>query len=134
MQPSLALTDDVFAAFLKCRYKAYLRLRGETGDRSDYQRTQDGLDAAYRAIATEDLLRRHAGQRVVQGPLSLPDALRSGAALITDATASDAGESCRIDALERHGSGPAALSRPILLVRREKATAGDRLLLGFSAS
>jgi hypothetical protein len=57
MEPLPVITDDTFAAFLKCRYKAYLKLRGEAGDKSDYQRTQDGLVAAYRAAATENLLR-----------------------------------------------------------------------------
>jgi hypothetical protein len=55
---------------------------------------------------------------VVQGPPSLIDTVRSGAALITDAIATAGGDSCRIDALERTGSGPAAPYRPILFVRR----------------
>jgi hypothetical protein len=71
---------------------------------------------------------------VVKGLLSLPDTLRSGAALITDATAADGDTSCRIDALERHGRGAAAPYRPILLIRHEKVAAGDRLLLGFATS
>jgi hypothetical protein len=78
MDPPPPLTDEVFSAFLKCRYKAYLKLRGEAGEKSDYETFQAGLAADYRAAATEDLLRRHAGAAAVQGPASLPDALRSG--------------------------------------------------------
>jgi predicted RecB family nuclease len=129
-----ALTDDILLAFLQCNFKAYLKLRGEAGETSNYQRTQDRLAAAYKVVATEGLLRRHEGQLVVQGPPSLPDALQSGAALITDVVASEAGESCHMDALEKHGSGPDPMYRPVLLIRREKLTANDRLLLAYSAS
>jgi predicted RecB family nuclease len=134
MDPSLALTDEIFAAFRNCRYKAYLKLRGEIGERSDYERTQAELSARYKAAALEDLRRRHAGAAVIDAPSWLPDALRSGAALVTNAEATHAGVSCGIDALERDGNGPAAMYRPVVLVRREKVTADDRLLLAFGAS
>jgi predicted RecB family nuclease len=133
MDPSPLLTDEVFAAFLKCRYKAYLKLHGASGEKSDYEKVQAGLAIDYRAAATEDLVRRHSGVAAVQGLTSLPDAFRSGAALITDATVSDAGESCRLDALEKVAGEPASY-RPVLFVRGEKFTADDRLLLAFGAS
>jgi hypothetical protein len=37
VSPTPSLTDDVFAAFLKCPYKAYLKLRGVVGERSEYE-------------------------------------------------------------------------------------------------
>jgi predicted RecB family nuclease len=130
---SLVLTDEVFVAFLKCRYKAYLKLQSSAGEPSDYACSQAGLTAAYRATATDDLLQKYAGLVVVRDPPSLVDSVRSGAALILEATASDAGESCRLDALEKVADNPVAY-RPTLFVPQEKVAADDRLVLGFGAS
>jgi predicted RecB family nuclease len=130
------VTDDLFAAFLKCRYKAYLKLRGDEGEKSDYETLQSRLLAEYRQAATKQLLRASGGA-AVEGTPSLPETIRAKPDLITEATASDANESCRLDALERvGGSGPAAaaLYRPVLFVRREKPNSADRLLLAFGAS
>jgi predicted RecB family nuclease len=132
MNPALLLTEEIFAAFLKCRYKAYLKLRGADGEKSDYERSQAGLAAEYRTLATENLLRRHEGTAVIESPSSLPAAIRAGAAIIFAVTADDAGESCHLDALER--ATPAAAYGPVLFVRREKVTAADRLLLAFGAT
>ncbi len=132
MDPALPLTDGLFAAFLKCRYKAYLKLQGAAGETSDYERSQTRRAAEYRTLATEALRRRHDGAVVIQNPPSLPAALRSGAALICGAVADDAGQSCHLDALEQ--TAPVRVYRPVLFVRREKVTADDRLLLAFGAS
>lgn len=128
------LTDGIFGAFLKCRYKAYLKLRGEAGDESDFERTQHERSARYKAAAREAMRKRHEGADVLQGPPSLPEAVRSGARLILDTAACDAGETCRIDALERDGGDPTVAYRPVLFVDRDKVTVGDRLSLAFAAS
>jgi predicted RecB family nuclease len=127
------LTGEVFAAFLKCRYKAYLKFQGVAGEKSDYEQAQARLAAQYRAAATRELVRRQQGA-VVEAPPSLPDAIRAGPALITGVTVNDAGESCRLDALERVGMGGTPSYRPVLFLRSDKVTADDRLLLGFGAS
>jgi predicted RecB family nuclease len=134
MDSSTPLTDDLFGAFLKCPYKAYLKLRGETGERSDYERTQCRRSAEYRVAATSYLLAKLTGAAVIQSPPSLPDAIQSGVSLITDTVASDGGETCRLDALENLGDKAVPMYRPILFVRREKVTVEDRFLLGFGAS
>jgi predicted RecB family nuclease len=137
MDPSPILTDEILAAFLKCRYKAYLKLRGAAGEKSDYELSQARLAAEHRTLAREAMLRKHNGAGVIESPPSLAEAFRAGAALIIGATASDAGESCRLDALEREsstGAMPAASCTPILFVHREKVTARDRLLSAFGAS
>ncbi len=137
MSDSTPLTDDVFAAFLKCCYKAYLKLRGASGDKSDYEVVQVRLTAEYRAAARSELLRKHGSGAVVEGTPCLSEAMRRGSDLITDVTVTDAGESCRLDALEKvRDQGPRARGsyRPVLFVRHEKVTADDRLLLAFGAA
>jgi predicted RecB family nuclease len=137
MDPSPLLTDEIFTAFLHCRYKAHLELRGITGEKSDYERSHAERAASYRTLATEELLRRHHGASVIQRPSSLSDALLTGVPLILGTTASDAGDSCRIDALERvdlTGTIPATAYAPIFFVHNEKVSSHDRLLCAFQAS
>ncbi len=135
--PPPSLTDDIVAAYLKCRYKAYLKLRGAVGERSDYESLQVRLAAEYRAAVRSKLLQLHEGSTVIQDPASLLEAIRSGVPLILEATAQDADESCRLDGLERAGgprpdSGDAYI--PILFTPHERITAEDRIRLAFAAS
>jgi predicted RecB family nuclease len=125
------LTDEVFTAFLKCRYKAHLKLQGAAGETSDYEQVQARLAADYRVAARQELLRGRAVAAVAERPASAADAIRNGAALVMDATVSEGGERCHLDALEKVGDkGP---HRPVLFVRRDKVTADDKLLLAFGA-
>jgi hypothetical protein len=128
------ITDEVFTAFLKCKYKAYLKLTGAFGEKSDYEKLQRRLDTEYRVSARAELLRKHPRGATVESPESLVDAIRRRAALITDVTASDGGEVCRLDALERPSREETDGYRPVLFCRRERVTAEDRLLLAFGAS
>src|SRR2546423_259384 len=34
MPPAVPISDDIFSAFLKCKYKAYLKLAGQAGETS----------------------------------------------------------------------------------------------------
>jgi predicted RecB family nuclease len=124
------VNDDVFAAFLKCPYKAYLKLHAVSGEESAYAAVQARLAGEYRAAATQAWLGCHGDATVLTNPPSLLDALREGASLITDVTASEGGNSCHLDAVE-WGNGH---YRPVLFVRRGKVTADDRLVLAFGAS
>jgi predicted RecB family nuclease len=135
MSPSLPLTGEIFTAFRKCPYKAYLKLQGCRGEPSDYEVSQARLAATYRAAARQALSRGQAPE--VENSLPLPESMRIGLPLIPDATVSDSGESCRLDALERVSRKdvvPGIQYRPVLCIRREKLTAEDRLLLAFGGS
>jgi predicted RecB family nuclease len=124
------LTDDIFAAFLKCRYKAHLKIQETAGEPSDYQRLQARLAAEYRLTVRQELLRT-CDPAVVVSPPSLAEAFRSRPALILDATAADADGSCRLDALERT---PAGVYTPIRFAAHPGVAADDRMRLAFGAS
>ncbi len=137
MNESTPLTDDVFAAFLKCRYKAYLKLQGACGEKSDHERVLDRLSAEYRVSARQELIRKHGGGPISEATPCLSAALKDRPPLILDALVSDADEACRLDALEKvRDQAPRARAsyRPVLFVRREKVTVDDRLLLAFGAA
>ena len=131
------ITDDIFAAFHKCPYKAYLKLRGETGQVSDFARVQARVATEYRRVVPGTLQRSHGAGEVVHEPPSLPDALRAGAGLILDVAVGDGDVSCRLDAVvpsESHGTGPGGACIPVLFIPHERITADDRLRLAFGAT
>src|SRR5262245_43949469 len=115
MNPSLPITDEVF------KYKAYLKLTGVSGEKSDYGRLQERLAAEYRRAARQERLKDAGEADVIVSPPSLPDAFRSSHSLIADVTVGDASEACRLDALEPvDPKQPEATGsyRPILFVHR----------------
>ena len=78
MNPTSTLTDDIFAAFLKCRYKAHLKLQGTAGEPSEYERLQARLAAEYRLAARQEMLRARDPESVIVSPPLLADAIQSG--------------------------------------------------------
>jgi predicted RecB family nuclease len=131
------LCDDTFTAFLKCRYKAHLKLTGATGEPSEYERLQARLAAEYRLAAQQEWLRSHREATVAESPPSLLEAMQARPHLILNATASDAGQSCHLDALERVSCKTASSGEtyaPILFTPHEQVTHEDRFLLAFDAS
>jgi hypothetical protein len=94
------VSDDVLSAFLACRYKGYLKLTGETGEPSDYQRLQDRLDAEYRVAALAHRPARPGRPRNDPRPADAACPPRRDVCLAAG------GETCRIDGLEP-GSPPA---------------------------
>ena len=131
MNPSAPLTDEIFTDFLKCPYKAYLKLRGTAGEPSDYQQLKTKLAAEYRLAARQEVLRTRDPTSVIVSPSSLADAILSRPALILDAPVADPDGSCRLDALERT---PGGTYTPILFAPQQRVTADDRLRLAFGAS
>jgi hypothetical protein len=57
-QHNLQITDEVFAEYLHCKYKAYLILTGVVREPSDYEQWLRRHEAEYMAAATRALLDR----------------------------------------------------------------------------
>jgi predicted RecB family nuclease len=131
VNPTSALSDDTFAAFLKCRYKAHLKLQGAASEPSDYQQLRTRRAAEYRLAARQEMLRDRDPASVIVSPPMLAGALQSRPALILDALAIDGDGSCRLDALERL---PGGSYTPILFAPQQRIAADDRMRLAFGAS
>jgi hypothetical protein len=50
------INNEVFADYLKCQYKAYLKLKGRTGQKTEYEKLQNRLLQEYRTKALEHFL------------------------------------------------------------------------------
>lgn len=118
MNPTATLTDNTFVAFLKCRFKAHLKLLGVAGEPSEYERLQAGLTAEYRLAAQKEMLRARDSELVIVNPPLLAEAIQRNPALILDASVVDADKGCRLDALE---GGPGGAYTPILFTHTSES-------------
>src|ERR1700677_2810449 len=99
MPPLAIIAEETFSAYLKCKYKAYLKLQGAVGEVSEYERLLTRIDAKYRKTAGRELLRTQSKAAIADNPLSLSDAIKNGKTLILNASMNSDEASCHLDAL-----------------------------------
>jgi hypothetical protein len=75
---TIPISNDLFRDFLHCKYKAYLKIGGKCGQKSDYENLYNHLSEDYHRLANDHLLRSHASTDICQTPTDLPKALRHG--------------------------------------------------------
>jgi predicted RecB family nuclease len=130
------ITDDVFASFLHCERKAFLRESGALGDASDFETAQLHLEQAYFPQALEKSLAAFSEQDVLHTPPYLDVAIKTGPKAIVNAVVAANGVSSQIHVLELI-SGPAhsdaAVYSPILFMPNERVSRADKLRLVFKA-
>ena len=51
----MEITKEIFESFLNCQYKAYRILKGDLGDKSEYEIMQKEISSAYAIDATRKL-------------------------------------------------------------------------------
>jgi predicted RecB family nuclease len=98
---STKITRAVLEGYLECTYKGWLRLAGETGDESDYQKMTTKQEVQARTLAFARLLACHPeGEACRCARLTVAD-LGRGSPFVLDTTIEDAEASLRFDGLMR---------------------------------
>jgi predicted RecB family nuclease len=98
---STKITRAVLEGYLECTYKGRLRLTGEPGEESDYQKMTTEQEAQVRALSFTRLLARHPEGEVCRGARLTVADLGRRAPLVLDATIEDEEASLRFDGLMR---------------------------------
>ena len=128
------ISNDLFRDFLQCKYKAYLKISGKCGQKSDYEKLDIQLSEEYRRLATDHLLRSRDITETCQNPTNLPEALRHGYAIVTDGHATVDNTSVHFDALLLAAPRPASSTPgyiPVLFSRAHTLSKEDGLLAAF---
>lgn len=130
------ITDNVFAAFLKCPTKSYLKWSGSPGVSTEFIEWNVQVEHEYR----ERCQAQWVSKVGAPGPLpssSLGEELRSGRyPLLINPVMQTEGLRSRPDALERvtlRGKKKGHYYIPIRMILREKLTKEDKCLLAFDA-
>ena len=80
------ITREILESFLACKTKAYLKLHGQQGVKSDYEALSTEMRAELRERASENLISRLKPKDVMRGVKITETVLESGAAIILDVT------------------------------------------------
>jgi len=131
----MKITSDLFAAFLRCPTKCYLRSLGEPETGNEYAHWVQAQAEAYQAAGVECLRRNTPQDECFTSP-SLDQLKRAKWGLVVDVLAGTETLEIRIHALERVpplAQGKAAQFVPIRFVPNNKLGRDDNLLLGFDA-
>jgi predicted RecB family nuclease len=129
------ISTELFAAFLNCKYKAYLKVTGVTGSVSEYEIMETSLEEEYRRRASRHLLQSVPRECVVESPKSIHRAVQQEFLAITNARVAADGFSVRIDALLLSSAKTASRHNylPIMFTASERVSKQHKLLLAFQA-
>ncbi len=128
----MKITKKILEAYLACRTKGYLELRGETGTKSDYEVMTDAVVRASREEALLKLVTRYGEEEACRGLLVTVEVLMQRKPLLADATIEDELLSIRCDALKRTEGASTVGSHhylPVLHNHGDKIGRQQKLLL-----
>lgn len=131
----MAITQEVFEAFLKCRTKAHLIGNGVAVDESAVNSPLKELDDAYRHRGADELRAAVADDQLYIGTPSVQAIRRRLYALITDCSLSTPNLKAELHGLRlvRTGRADGNDYTPFRFLYNEKISTIDRLLLAFDA-
>src|SRR5262245_31250478 len=98
---AIKITRDILESYLHCRYKAFLKVTGQEGVRSNYEALSVSVRDEARLRATETILARHKEGEVARNIVLTAASLKQGPSFILDATLEDDSFSLRFDGLTR---------------------------------
>ena len=95
------ITRDILHSYLRCKYKGYLKISGQSGPKSDYETLLRELDAEFKIRATDKIVKKHEGDLILQGLTVTRPLLKQGAPVILDAVMRTDFLSLHVDGLKR---------------------------------
>ena len=101
----MGLTLDIMEAFVRCRYKAFMKLTDQIGSPTEYESLERRLADAYQEKAMQRLVEKSSPREIAYGPLSLEDVPKGRHKLILNVSSTDEHGSISIPAIERLASG-----------------------------
>lgn len=132
--PRSLIDDSLVEAFLHCRYKSYLRVKGAGGEPSAFELHRRRADESYRARAKQSLLAAQPETTALSPPPADRQALSRGPQVLLNVALETNGLATTIDAVERietpSNLGPFSY-RPIQYCPDEKITRDAKLLLAY---
>lgn len=126
-----SISNELYVDFLKCKYKAYLKVTGVSGTTSDYRELEVKLKANFATLAKQRLLESSLSNHISHCPESLIQALNQKYHIITSARAIVDRVSVEFDALIRHPGNSSSDYTPVLFVHRNKVHRHDKMLLAL---
>ena len=128
------ITEKIFNAYLNCKYKSYLQLHNQIGQRTEYEILQERLDMKYHLEAQAKLKSNYAKDNILRLSHLTLSKLKLGKDLILNTTISVDGLQASYDALKRCPGNSKLGSfsyEPVSFCRNPKITRIAKLSLTF---
>jgi hypothetical protein len=132
----MKITNQLFDAFIRCKFKFHLLATGHNGVTAEYGQLLEDLDRKYRQVAILKLQQKFGLGQVVSNPASIVDAQTEGSELILDvALANDqfSVDSVVLKKIADDGRFGRPAYAPMLFFHREKINRWDKLRIAFHA-
>ena len=125
---TLQISNEIFADYLRCEYKAYLKLTGRTGQKTEYQKLQDRLLRQYRILACEYLFSNRYNNETSLANVPLSKLRKKTCKIAINVTATLNQFSVAIDALTLTSSSKPTQYVPVSFVHRNSVSKDDKLV------
>src|SRR6266849_1652511 len=99
----MKVTRDVFESGLQCKYKAFLKLTGNRGMKSDYETLLAATREEVRLVTIDKIVAAHPDDEIVRNVPFTTAALKRGSSFIFDIAFEDDRISILFDGLKRIG-------------------------------
>jgi len=128
------ITREIIESYLNCKYKGHLKLAGESGTPSDYERMTMAATASSREQAVAQLVARFGEEDACRRKTVTAAILKQGITLLANAELEDESLSLRFDALKRT-DGPSKVGDhhyiPVLHHHGDKVSRQQKVLLAL---
>ncbi len=128
------ITDEIFLSYLSCTHKSFLKLHGQVGSKTDFEKHQKHLQSKFSLLAQSKLCSSFGPNDVLSIELLTNKDIMCGKPLIFNASISVDNLSCTFDALKKvsfdSSSNPFHYV-PVLYRREPNILANDKLLLAY---
>lgn len=130
----MKITSDLIEAFVRCRYKAYLKCTSQQGSATEFDSLERRLAHAYEEKAGQRLAERFSPNEAAYGPLPVEQLLKGRQRLVLNAAISDEQHSVTLPAVERLGSGRQQDYASVIFTPSNKVTRFVKSLAALSAT
>jgi predicted RecB family nuclease len=132
----IPISDRLFLDYLQCKHKAFLKLSGKSGVKSDFEKFEEESNAKYRQCAREHLLINGSSTALPAGNSTFKEIRKQNFQVAIDIPISNEKYTVNIDAIELAGqfSPRKPVYNPIIYLPYQKISKHYRLLLAFCGS
>jgi predicted RecB family nuclease len=133
---SVPISDRLFLDYLQCKYKAYLKLLGKSGVKSDFEKFQDEKHVEYRQRAREHRLITGRSTPPPEVNCTFKDVQKRNLSIAIDISISNDKNSLILDAAELalQSTLRKPIYNPIIFLPHQKIGKQHKLLLAFYGS
>ena len=130
----MSIGMQIFKSFIRCKYKGYLKLNGQIGIKTDFEKFDEDCISRQKNRYYQKLDSQSTSQLQLEGKLISKRTLSSGYDYLLNVSVRNDNEGIEIDCLEKFGRESSSADNsyvPILIIANSKVTRNEKLLIAY---